>query len=641
MPLLPATPERDTANQVRRTPTPQPTATRPPPTATATAVPPTATPVPTATPSGQPAQQPLEIMVFSRLAYGPRPGDLDAFRALPGNTPDEKLYAWLDLQLNPERIDDSDCNTRLLAHALPTQQVIDSIATMASAPAIEVMGKYKAYMPIASRENVARRLDTDQMPAAPAAPALPAVPAEADLLKTHFHNYWRRPMRTKEFDTFRVFWDVRVSTVLRAVYSKRQLFEVMADFWHNHFNIFASEGYPVVAWQHFDSYVIRKHALGNFRALLEAVTKSPAMLYYLDNYINTRGGPNENWARELFELHTLGAEHYAGIKPQADVPGYPTAPTQYVDEDVYEATRCFTGWTFNAAYGTDADPATWGDLGFVYKDELHDRFQKRVLGVDIAPDGAPMADGKRVLDILCAHPGTARFIARKLCTRLIGESVDERTIEFVADTFRALKDDPNQIARTIRAITNTHAFRTVWADKIKRPWEVYVSALRATNAQLNLKPELKPNANNEMTWIDRYEFFGYFDQMGQGMFVKPSPDGYPDKRGAWSSTTPMVMRWRTMWWICEAGTQANRAEITVDILTQTAAIAVKTAPNIVDFWIDRILGRPVAPETRQTLIEFLGQGNVTQPLNLESANTQRIVQLTVSLLLSSPDFNWR
>jgi uncharacterized protein (DUF1800 family) len=637
MPLLPATPERDDANQVRRTPTPQPTATRPAP--TATAVPPTSTPVPTATPVGQPAQQPLEIMVFSRLSYGARPGDIEAFRALPGNTPDEKLYAWLDLQLNPERIDDSDCNRRLLAHALPTQQVVDNIATQSAAPSIEPMGKYKAFAPIASREAGTRRFDATLAP--PAAPALPAVPSEAELLKTHFHKYWRQPGRTKEFDTTRIFWDVRVSTVLRAVYSKRQLFEVMADFWHNHFNIFALEGFSMVAWQHYDSYVIRRHALGNFRQLLEAVAKSPAMLYYLDNYINTRGGPNENWARELFELHTLGAENYAGIKSQDQVPGFPGASTQYVDEDVYEATRCFTGWTFNYAYGADADPATWGDLSFVYKDELHDRFQKRVLGIEIPPDGAPMADGKRVLDILCAHPGTARFIARKLCTRLISESVDEATVQFVADTFRALKDDPNQIARTIRAITNTHAFRTVWADKIKRPWEAFVSALRATNAQLNLKPELKANANNEMVWNDRYEFFGLLDNMGQGMFVKPSPDGYPDRRNAWSSTTPMVSRWRTMWWICEAGTQPSRAEIAVDIFAQTETVPVKTAPNIVDFWINRILGRPVAAETRQTLIEFLGQGNITQPLNLTSATTQRILQVTVSLLLSSPDFNWR
>ena len=130
--------------------------------------------------------------------------------------------------------------------------------------------------------------------------------------------------------------------------SRRQLAEVLADFWHNHFNVYGPDSWAAPVWSHWDRVVIRGNALGNFRTMLGQVAEHPAMLYYLDNYTNTSAGPNENWARELFELNTLGAENYLGVKRQADVPvDGAGAPTGYVDDDVFEATRCFTGWTFD------------------------------------------------------------------------------------------------------------------------------------------------------------------------------------------------------------------------------------------------------------------------------------------------------
>ncbi len=623
-----------------------PTATLAPPTATvvaptATTAPPTATLAPpTATPQpGQPALPPLEWIAYNRLAFGPQPGDLDAFRALPGATIRDKFLVWLDQQLNPRSINDNACTTIVANHGLPTMVYADNAESLRGALAQPpqgggATGPVKIRLPIVGKGE--------------------AITPDS-VLRNHWHTYYRARYRSTNASTYggqypedRPADDVVISSVLRARYSNRQLYEVMVEFWHNHFSIYAFEGYARWTWQHFDTFVIRRNALGNFKTFLEDVAKSPAMLYYLDNYINTRGGPNENWARELFELHGLGAENYGGTTAQSAVPGYPAAPVHYVDEDVYESTRCFTGWTVNDAWGQDANPASWGTGAFQYVQEDHDRFQKIVLGNTMAPDGAPMADGMKVIELIANHPGTARYIARRMCIRLIGDNVDEATVQAVADVFYANRTADDQIAKTVRAIATSAAFANTYADKIKRPYEAMISALRTAQVQLNMKPTLKTGTDAQgkpnAWWEDNmFRWDGLnnnYEALGMPMFQRRSPDGWPDKQRNWSGSTGMIFRWKLMFFILDTGSKTDRTDIDVDVVGQTNThVPVRSTANIVDYWIDRLVGQPMAAATRNDLIQYLGKGSATPNLN-DAAVARRLV-LMVSLILSSPEFNWR
>src|SRR5579859_4871467 len=204
-----------------------------------------------------PALPALEVIALNRLAFGPRPGDLDAFRQLAGSDR-ERLIAYVDLQLNPQLIDDSACSARLDSAGFVT------------------LGKS---MPQLWSDHVTN-------------------PPED-------HGYqWRNLPLTETID----------ATMIKAVYSRRQLQEVLVDFWHNHFNVFRDTDPVQPTFVHYDRDVIRANALGNFRKMIEDVGTSPAMLFYLDNNSNQVAGPNENYARELFELHTLGAENYLGVQ---------------------------------------------------------------------------------------------------------------------------------------------------------------------------------------------------------------------------------------------------------------------------------------------------------------------------------------
>ncbi|MGD9253679.1 MAG: DUF1800 family protein, partial [Holophagae bacterium] len=275
------------------------------------------------------------VIALNRMGFGPRPGDVTDFVSLGGNDA-ARLEAYVDQQLNPAGIDDSACSVRIAAAGFTT------------------LNKSQA------------QLWQDHV--------------EADVS-------WSERMQP--------YFEVERLTFLRAVHSKRQLVEVLADFWHNHFNVYGYEYWIGPLWSYWDRDVIRANLLGNFRQMLGAVAASPCMLYYLDNYTNTSAGPNENWARELFELHTLGAENYLGVKRQIDVPVDGTGnPIGYVDDDVFEATRCFTGWTFDFDTGL-----------FEYHSEYHDHFQKTVLGSYLPPNQAALADGQDVLDAVAFHPG--------------------------------------------------------------------------------------------------------------------------------------------------------------------------------------------------------------------------------------------
>jgi uncharacterized protein (DUF1800 family) len=299
-------------------------------------------------------------------------------------------------------------------------------------------------------------------------------------------------------------------------------------------------------------------------------------------------------------------------------------------------------------WGQDANPSTWGTGAFQYVAEDHDRFAKTVMGVQMPPNSPSQADGLRVLDIVANHPGTARYIARRMCVRLIGDVVDDATVRAVADVFYANRNASDQIAKTVRAIATSPAFANTYAQKIKRPYEAMISALRAVKASLNMRPVLKTGVDQmgraNAWWEDQmFRWDGLnnnFESLGQPMFQRRSPDGWPDQRRNWSSTTGMLFRWKLMYFICDIGTKTDRTDIVVDILGQTNAnVPDKTTANIVDFWINRLVGRPMGATARADLIQYLGKG-ASIP-NLNDTNVRRRLVLMVSLILSSPEFNWR
>jgi len=302
------------------------------------------------------------------------------------------------------------------------------------------------------------------------------------------------------------------ATLQRAVYSKRQLYEVMVEFWTDHFNIAQSKGDCAWLKTADDRDVIRKHALGNFGELLRASALSPAMLWYLDGRANRKSNaeeiPNENYARELLELHTLGV--HGG----------------YTQRDVMEVARCLTGWTVRSE-----QLFFKGRLEF--RKDWHDDGEKQVLGQTITAGGGE-TDIDRVIEIVTAHPATAQYLAWKLCRRFITDDPPKAAINAVATAFSTSNGD---IKSTLRTLFATREFRTATDAKFKRPLRYVASALRATAADCDPNDAL----------------YQYLLRMGHTPFQYPTPDGYPEEAEHWMGS----MLWR---WHFTAALAQNRIE---------------------------------------------------------------------------------
>jgi uncharacterized protein (DUF1800 family) len=513
-----------------------------------------------ATAKSLPTPPSAAIIALNRLGYGPRATEIAAFNALGGND-QQRLTAWVDQQLNPASINDSTCDAKLAA---------------------------------AGYETLNKSL--------------------AQLWQDHVESSPPWHVRIQPY------YEVERATLLRAVWSKRQLLEILTDFWHNHFNVYAPDSWTAPVWAHWDRVVIRGNALGNFRTMLGQVAQHPAMLYYLDNYTSSSAGPNENWARELFELHTLGADHYMGVMRQSDVPVGPGGvPVAYVDDDVFEATRCFTGWTFDFDTGL-----------FEYRTDWHDHFQKWVLGTYIPANQPALSDGNVVLDNVAFHPGTARHIATKLAKRLIGDNPDPAVIGDAAAVFEAESASPDQLAQVVRTIVLHPSFLTTWGDKIKRPLEILASAMRAADGRFSFA--LDDDDTGTLLW--RY------DQVGQPLFAWRAPNGFPDHKDDWQSATPRVMGWRLMNWLIDV--RNDNDVYRLNVIDQTPS-SVRTANEIANFWIGRILGRPMPAAERYEIVEFMAQGHNPDfdlPLDTDEDTRDRLRSM-VGLIFMSPSFLWR
>jgi uncharacterized protein (DUF1800 family) len=488
---------------------------------------------------------------LNRLTYGPRPGDADEVRKLG-------LKVWIDRQLHPERIPENPelasklailnslrMSSAELVRNYPAPQIVRQMVNgQMPFPADperrrmiqKIAGKIEQkqgdraanalppVMPLSellSREEIRRLRNGTQEQRLAALNALPAekqddviaaLPAgmRLSLIPVAPPDLRRRIEMTQTPQQV-VARDLMEGKLLRAVYSNRQLDEVLADFWFNHFNVYLDKGADRYLVTEYEQQVIRPRVLGKFRDLLEATAKSPAMLFYLDNWQSVgpdapqrRGaakkgarGLNENYGRELLELHTMGVEG------------------GYTQKDVTEVARCFTGWTIN-------QPQRGGEFAFARRQ--HDDGEKTVLGVKIAAGGG-IQDGEKVLDIVARHPSTAHFISKKLAQRFVADDPPEALVARMAQSFQKTDGDLRALMRTMiesKEFWSEGAYRS----KMKSPLEMVASAVRAVNGRVDFA---LPLANQVA-------------QMGEPLYRKVEPTGYSNSSQEWLNSAGLVAR---------------------------------------------------------------------------------------------------
>ena len=493
---------------------------------------------------------------LNRLTYGPRPGDAEQVRSMG-------LRKWIELQLNPDRIpenpvlaeklkylDTLGMGSERLVEYYPTPQVVKQMV----AGQIPFPADPERRMMI---EKLVAKAERKQGGGAEAAPGTPEAQPLRDVLSPEQIRSLRQGTPEQRMAAFLalpqdkqddvigampagmrqamfqiapadvrrrlelangpaqvVARDLMESKLLRAVYSNRQLAEILDDFWFNHFNIFLDKGADRYLITDYERDVIRPHVLGKFKDMLEATAKSPAMLFYLDNWQSVgpnapqlpRGGAagkkavrglNENYGRELLELHTLGVDG------------------GYTQKDVTEVARCFTGWTI-------LQPQRGGS--FVFNPRTHDNGAKVVLGVTI-PAGGGMADGEKVLDIVAHHPATAHFISKKLAQRFVADDPPEALVERMAQTFLKTDGDIREVLRTMfdsREFWSAGAYRS----KMKSPLEMVASAVRAVDGDIDFA---FPLANQVA-------------QLGQPLYRKQEPTGYSNSSQEWMNSAGLLAR---------------------------------------------------------------------------------------------------
>jgi uncharacterized protein (DUF1800 family) len=482
---------------------------------------------------------------LNRLSFGARPGDVQQVRSLG-------LKKWIDLQLHPERIPE---NPSLAAKLRPLDTLNMSTAKMLqnypSRQQVKQMVAGKLPFPDDPDkrmmvDRLAARLEgkTDEDGSKPRAPELAALlaPEQLRVLRTGapqqkldlFASFppdrqdqllesmgqgmrlqlfaaappgLRRRIQSANGPQSVVAQDLMAAKLFRAVYSNRELEEVLADFWYNHFNVFVEKGADRYLVTAYERDAIRPHVLGKFEDLLRATAQSPAMLFYLDNWESAspqspaaqrrKLGLNENYGRELLELHTLGVDG------------------GYTQKDVTEVARCFTGWSIK-------QPQRVAE--FEFNPKMHDAGEKTVLGVRI-PAGGGIDDGFKVLHLLAHHPSTARFISRQLAMRFVADDPPQTLVNRMADTFLRKDGDLRAVLKTMFDSPEFWS-RGAYRSKMKSPLEMVASSLRALNADLDFTSGLDNQLN----------------QLGEPLYRKLEPTGYSNSGRDWLNSAGLLAR---------------------------------------------------------------------------------------------------
>ena len=390
---------------------------------------------------------------------------------------------------------------------------------------------------------------------------------------------------------YRTFKALVEGMIVRAIYSRRQLLERMVEFWADHFNI-PTEGYSqdLVGFQ---CDVIGRHALGNFRDLLIATAQHPAMLYYLDNANNIAEAPNENYARELLELYTLGVDG------------------GYTEDDVKAAARAFTGWTVHNKTPT----------GFYFEPANHDTAVKTVLDHTL-PAERGIEDGLQVLSIAANHPATARFLSTKLARRFVSDQPPASLVENLATVWQASRGD---IKTVLRTLFHSDEFKNAAGQKFRRPLDFFIGALRATGT------------TTRHWWL----LEELLNDLGQLPYGWAPPNGYPDVAGAWMATSGLLARWNvamrlTHSAVSDAGDSGWG--LTTDLRQRIGE--PQTVGELVDAVAAQVFGAPLIDDPRQFFINYVSDdGNSHAPLSRRLLG-QKLGSLA-GLMLASPYYQWR
>jgi uncharacterized protein (DUF1800 family) len=410
---------------------------------------------------------------------------------------------------------------------------------------------------------------------------------------------------------------MQAARITRAVLSERQLEEVLVDFWFNHFNVYAQKG--AVRWMlpAYEREAIRPHVLGRFRDLVLATAQHPAMLFYLDNWLSTRAdlvvprgpnagrraGLNENYARELMELHTLGVDG------------------GYTQHDVVEVARCFTGWTIDR-------PQQGG--GFVFRSLAHDRGEKRVLG-QVIPAGGGREDGERVIDILTRHPATARFIATKLARRFVSDDPPPALVERAAQTFQ--RTDGSIRAVLVTILTSPEFWSAeAYRAKIKTPLEVVASAVRTLDGRVVAGGADSGGLDDGGMVLARE-----VSRLGEPLYEAQPPTGYPDRAESWVNTGALLGRMNFA-----LGLAHNRLRgATVDLPRVVAGVDRGQPAQVLDRLLVAVLHGEASAETRAVLSAQLESPEITRVTPYDRVAKDTDVEKLAALVLGSPEFQRR
>jgi uncharacterized protein (DUF1800 family) len=522
------------------------------------------------------------LHALNRLGYGPQPGEVAHIKQTG-------LEQWIDLQLHPEKIDDAALRARI--DNLPALGM-NAKTLLAEYPQPDAAAKRMGITVVEYR----KRMDALAHPPQGVHPAPSKLPQE-------------------------MLNELEQEKILSAVYSQRQLEQQLTDFWFNHFNVFAYKDLDLWLLAPYEHDAIRPHALGKFRDLLEATAKSPAMLFYLDNYLSAdprafapkpktapparRGAPprassrrplppiggkrglNENYGRELMELHTLGVDG------------------GYTQQDVVEVARCFTGWTIT-------EPRV--DPQFYFDDRIHDPDPKRVLGKKIRAGG--IKDGEQVLELLSKNQRTAHHISLELAQHFVSDTPPERLVERMSKTFRKSNGDLREVMRTM-IYSPEFWSRAAYRAKVKTPFELVVSTSRALGADID----------------DAMPLVGWVSRIGEPLYQYLQPTGYSDKAEAWVNT----------------GALLNRLNFAITLASnRVAGSGVQLAPLLgtdsaddpyqaLDRAVDVFLAGQVSETTRATLVKESSDPQVLGA-KLAAPVRQANLGLITGLVLGAPEF---